>query len=284
MSAPGENAPFCWLRTVVTLHVPPHFFVRAQRNGVEPQRNALLAGTLQSPSKLYVRTRAQSARLKVSPAFSKAAGSRDRVPGRAPQSAKPPVLKEAQEGVQGGTLAGGSPFYFSLVRVRLYVCRLTLRPAARHPISFALAKRNGVSPKEKRPLVLVFMIADRTLRRQCLCAGSADPGEHVRPRRRWGWRSSGSQRTRCPSPGANVPTRRAGQPLTCGETQRTSRVRYSLAPKGAFLWRLDTVSLGKDQRNGVEKALRGRNNEKHKGAHAQTQEGEFRALRRGRLV
>ena len=43
--------------------------------------------------------------------------------------------------------------------------------------------------------------------------------------------------------------------------------------KSAFLWRLDTVSLGKDQRNGVELALRGKNLEKHNGAHVQTQKG-----------
>ena len=54
-----------------------------------------------------------SARLKVSPAFSKAAGSRGGAPGRAPQSAELSlVLMKAQEGVQGGTLAGGSPFLF----------------------------------------------------------------------------------------------------------------------------------------------------------------------------
>ena len=42
-----------------------------------------------------------------------------------------------------------------------------------------------------------------------------------------------------------------------------------LREKGAFLWRLDTVSLGKNQRNGVELALRGNNLEKHSGAHEQ---------------
>ena len=40
----------------------------------------------------------------------KRAGSRGRAPGRAPQRAENPIAKEAQEGVKGGTLAGGSPF------------------------------------------------------------------------------------------------------------------------------------------------------------------------------
>ena len=42
--------------------------------------------------------------------------------------------------------------------MRRYVWAVSLGPDARHPISFALAKRNGVSPKEKRLLVGVFTI------------------------------------------------------------------------------------------------------------------------------
>ena len=61
----------------------------------------------------------------------------------------PLVLIEAQEGVQGGTLAGGSPF-----SLRLYVCadtlgggRWTVLPF--DPISLVLAQRNGVEPPKK---------------------------------------------------------------------------------------------------------------------------------------
>ncbi len=88
--------------------------------------------------------------MKVSPAFSKAAGSRDSVPGRAPlKRGTLLVLTKAQEGVQGGTLAGGSPF-----SLRFYVCADTLGggrwPALPFdPISLVLAQRNGVEPPKK---------------------------------------------------------------------------------------------------------------------------------------
>ena len=40
-----RNSPFCWrLGFTLALPVPPHFFGLAQRNGVEPQRKALLGG------------------------------------------------------------------------------------------------------------------------------------------------------------------------------------------------------------------------------------------------
>ena len=60
------------------------------------------------------------------------------------------VLHKAQEGVQGGTLAGGSPFYFCT----LYVCADTLGGGRWpvlpfDPISLVLAQRNGVEPPKK---------------------------------------------------------------------------------------------------------------------------------------
>ena len=59
------------------------------------------------------------------------------------------MLIEAQEGVQGGTLAGGSPFY-----LLLYVCADTLGGGRWpvlpfDPISLVLAQRNGVEPPKK---------------------------------------------------------------------------------------------------------------------------------------
>ena len=60
------------------------------------------------------------------------------------------MLIKAQEGVQGGTLAGGSPFLF----FALYVCAVTLGGGRCHvlpfdPISLVLAQRNGVEPPKK---------------------------------------------------------------------------------------------------------------------------------------
>ena len=56
--------------------------------------------------------------------------------------------------------------------------------------------------------------------------------------------------------------RRAGPPSSCGGF------------KGAFLWRLDTVSLGKHQRNGVESQDRETTTTQCNGAHAQVQNRE----------
>ena len=53
--------------------------------------------------------------------------------------------------------------------------------------------------------------------------------------------------------------RRAGPPSSCGGF------------KSAFLWRLDTVSLGKHQRNGVEWQDRPTTTSQRIGAHVQTQ-------------
>ena len=118
----------------------PISLVLAQRNGVEPpKKSAFWRETvpnprcslrfsarkrLPCPSGGHVRPRAQSARLKVSSTFSKVVESRGKASGRAPQSAKLSFCsKKIRKGVQGGTLAGGSPFYFSLTRVRRYVSR-----------------------------------------------------------------------------------------------------------------------------------------------------------------
>ena len=61
------------------------------------------------------------------------------------------MLHKAQEGVQGGTLAGVSPFFFTFVRVRRYVGRWSLPPAAIRPHFFgACPKKRCRAAKEKR--------------------------------------------------------------------------------------------------------------------------------------
>ena len=62
------------------------------------------------------------------------------------------VLHKAQEGVQGGTLAGGSPFYlfFGFVRVRRYVGRWSLAcPAIRPHFFGACPKKRCRAPKKR---------------------------------------------------------------------------------------------------------------------------------------
>ena len=125
------------------LPIPPHFFGLAQRNGVEPQRKALLGGgapvrfrdppasptrvggatrPLRCPLRGRIESLAATARglgwqksspVKVfCPAFLQKSG---RGPGAEPLAARrsarnAPYAHKAQEGVKGGTLAGGSPF------------------------------------------------------------------------------------------------------------------------------------------------------------------------------
>ena len=70
----------------------------------------------------------------------KRAGSRGGALGRAPQRAEPSCAKEAQEGVKGGTLAGGPPFAGGLRRPQL------LRAAV------GLAVDEGKGRRGRRPL------------------------------------------------------------------------------------------------------------------------------------
>ena len=99
--------------------------------------------------------------------------------------------------------AKGTERVFTFVRVRLSVWAVAVGPTARHPISFALAKRNGVSPKEKRPLVHIFLIAGRTLCCTCRKQLPCPSGWHVRPRRRLPRALTARLPTTSPSPGAN---------------------------------------------------------------------------------
>ena len=94
-------------------------------------------------------------RLKVfCPAFLQKSG---RGPGAEPLAARrsarnSPCAKEAQEGVKGGTLAGGSPFYFlRVLRVRRYFGRFSLAcPAIRPHFFGACPKKRCRAAKEKR--------------------------------------------------------------------------------------------------------------------------------------
>ena len=128
---------------------PPHFFGLAQRNGVEPQRKTLMGwwrprevsgptrlshsrGSCHSAAKVsasrtdcITRPRGEGLGLaEVQPSKSflprfftkKRAGSRGGAHGRAPQRAEFSCAHKAQEGVKGGTLAGGSPFAGGLSR------------------------------------------------------------------------------------------------------------------------------------------------------------------------
>ena len=147
----------------------PISLVLAQRNGVEPpKKSAFLPRRLHHPRErsclgyLYSSSPdfgrgwcgflARSAFESFARLF-KGGGVQGQSP--CPRSAERGILfmlSKAQEGVSGGTLAGGSPFYFlCLVRVRRYVGRFSLAPAAFRPHFFgACPKKRCRAAKEKR--------------------------------------------------------------------------------------------------------------------------------------
>src|SRR5699024_7247555 len=144
-----RNSPFCCWLSLPCAAVPPHFFGLAQRNGVEPQRKTLMGwwrprevsgptrlshsrGSCHSAAKVsasrtdwITRPRGEGLGLDVDwrskvfcPAFLQKSG---RGPGAEPLDARrsarnSPCAHKAQEGVKGGTLAGGPPFAGGLSR------------------------------------------------------------------------------------------------------------------------------------------------------------------------
>ena len=93
------------------------------------------------------------------------------------------LIKDQEGGPRGKPYQGVSPSFFALLRVRLYVCRLTLRPTAfSTPFLLSCQKKRRRAVKEKRSGA-VFTIAGRTRRWQCLSVVSANrdapfaPGE-----------------------------------------------------------------------------------------------------------
>ena len=88
--------------------------------------------------------------MKVSSTFSKVAGSRDSVPGRAPQSAELSLcLLKRRRGSKGEPSPGVPPFslLFCVCADTLGGCRCLALPF--DPISLVLAQRNGVEPPKK---------------------------------------------------------------------------------------------------------------------------------------
>ena len=89
--------------------------------------------------------------MKVSPAFSKAAESRGRASGRAPQSAELSCAHKSAGGGPRGNPRRGFPLLFTLLRVRRFIGRWSMAPAAFRPHFFgACPKKRCRAAKEKR--------------------------------------------------------------------------------------------------------------------------------------
>ena len=114
--------------------------------------------------------------MKVSPAFSKAAGCRGGALARAPQSAELSFcFIKRRRGSKGEPSPGVPPSLFlRLVRVRRYVGWWSMACPAIRPHFFCLAKRNGVEPPKKS----AFYLGDSTIR---VSASASVVFTHLRP-------------------------------------------------------------------------------------------------------
>ncbi len=185
----------------------------------------------------------REARLKVSPAFSKAAGCRGGVPARAPLKRGTPLCShKRRRGSKGEPSPGVPPF--SLL---LCVCAVTLGgglcPVLRFdPISLVLAQRNGVEPPKKSAFLPRWLHHSRE--RYCLGGrGSSSPDLGQ------GWWSS----ERLPSPGANgICYGRFARSVTLAGI--TVLLRFRLSPKARFFGAPPRF-FAQEQRNGVELAV-----------------------------
>ncbi len=181
--------------------------------------------------------------MKVSPAFSKAAGCRGGAPARAPQSAESSCAYLSA----GGGLRGNPRRGFPLLFFAWCVCAVTLGggrwPALPFdPISLVLAQRNGVEPPKKSAFLPRRLHHSRE--RYCLGGrGSSSPDLGQ------GWWSS----ERLPSPGANgICYGRFARSVTLAGV--TVLLRFRLSPKARFFGAPPRF-FAQEQRNGVELAV-----------------------------
>ena len=196
----------------------------------------------------------RAARLKVSSTFSKVAGSRDGVPGRAPQSAELSCALISAGGGLRGNPRRGFPLLFILgfVRVRRYAGRWSLPPAAFRPHFFgACPKKRCRAAKEKR----FFYPGISTIR---VSAPASVVFTHLRPTCGGAWwlseRSSQLDAVGC-YVGASSPwERRAGPNISRGGTQK--RVSLGLHPVSLrkskeMGWNWQLGPTASDQQNGA---------------------------------
>ena len=121
--------------------------------------------------------------MKVSPAFSKAAESRGRASGRAPQSAELSCAHKSAGGGPRGNPRRGFPLFFTLLRVRRFIGRWSMAPAAFRPHFFgACPKKRCRAAKEKR----FFYPGGSTIR---VSAPASVVFTHLRPT--WGGAGAG---------------------------------------------------------------------------------------------
>ena len=181
---------------------------------------------------------AQRARLKVSPAFSKAVESRGKASGRAPQSAKLSFCsKKIRKGVQGGNpIKGFPPCFAPCACAPLCFSRFRPRIANSTPFLWSLPKETVSSRQRKAPfgaglyhnfgiLSVSHTVSSCPARR----VGTFAPGEGHRVRRLPDYRPPHLRRGRTCSPGSALPAQRYCRRRVRSAIVKTStKSRFSL--------------------------------------------------------
>ena len=166
--------------------------------------------------------------------------------------------------VDGTLLArlwGGAGGCFGIVRVRRFVGRWIVAPTANStPFLCSCAKKRGGAPKKRA-------YGCRHGRCWVPPASPTDskPQHYSRLRQAdFAWPINQPASNQLDAPICPVVAY-----AQMGEAGGPTKVMWRL--QSAFLWRLDTVSLGKHQRNGVERQGRATKTSQRNGAHVQTQ-------------
>ena len=192
--------------------------------------------------------------------------SRGKASGRAPQSAEPPCAhKRSGRGFKGETLSRGFPlFIFTLLRVRRFP-RQKLPPptASSTPFLCSCAKKRGGAPKKR-----AYGCRHGSCSVPPASPTDSKPQHHRRLRQAdFAWPIYPPCTNQLDAPICPV-----GAYAQMGEAGGPTKVMWRL--QSAFLWRLDTVSLGKHQRNGVESQDRLTKTSQRIGAHVQAKRKE----------
>ena len=152
------------------------------------------------------------------------------------------------------------PAFLRPVRVRRSPGQKSLPPAARStPFLCSCAKKRGGAPKKR---------ASGCRHGSCSVPPASPTNSKPQHHSRLRQADLSARSTTNPLP-------KSGEDDPRPPRQERSRGWWShRGKKGAFLWRLDTVSLGKHQRNGVERQDRLTTTSQSNGAHVQTQRKE----------
>ncbi len=158
-----------------------------------------------------------------------------------------------------------------IVRVRRFLGRWIVAPTANStPFLCSCAKKRGGAPKKR---------ADGCRHGRCWVPPASPTDSKPQHHSRLRQADFARPIVQPASNQLDAPIRPVGAYAQMGEAGGPTKVMWRL--QSAFLWRLDTVSLGKHQRNGVERQGKVKTPAQRIGAHAQTQKTKAGTPNRG---